>query len=760
MFCVAACSYAKAQIPSQSIIYDAAMIMNAKHGVNGLKIPTSNGFVIVDPLTNSVTDMGEENAAPPSTMEVDSFAYRIIFRILRRNAGLDTNATVDQVKAAYRSNPFLKNALDSAYPKDHLARANVNEFATGRESGGGVGSDLLGNLVNGTADFLIKRAQEEISVSVFEKLKKFLSRHPELDTLFPRTCALIKPVEPYEYNKALQAFKDAIHEDLKNFIPRISLLYEIPKYNVLNKRLPSLTLVFCASALLGELHDKSGFAKAVYNLEGRSFLNEQNNYASLLKVLVIISNSLLDKNLSDPDDKTPNYINRDFIKEATHNNIQLYNDLSQIYLGLLWQHTHTLVFTTATDTKTFGELLEHWLTNSDISKAIKSINIILETMITVDNSLAKIKEEDDGVSKTTGRSIASTKRFELYANLVSQLLKLSEIYISPANGTLITRIKEIREYLPLFTNKVIIIVRDFQQEEYNLGISDFAALLKIVSDYLSKVEKNKALSNSLTSDFQTKLDAVKTSLNNQKTVLEDSIATLPSLGSNPGVNADIESRKQEFLSRKEQIESALANLNYQDNNKSSIIFKLSKIIEFVNFLASITKAENSAAVESLLETYALPAGSSRIKKVSSFNIAVNAYVGGFFGRSKDQGEGFTNTYGFTAPIGFTISTGLYKRGSFSLFVGVFDIGGVVKYKLDNQGKYQQDINFASIVSPGLHIVYGFPFFLPLSAGAGWQWISPVTTNSNKIDLKATFNAFVAVDIPLFNLANSSKKYKP
>ena len=143
--------------------------------------------------------------------------------------------------------------------------------------------------------------------------------------------------------------------------------------------------------------------------------------------------------------------------------------------------------------------------------------------------------------------------------------------------------------------------------------------------------------------------------------------------------------------------------------------------------------------------------------MSSFNIAVNAYVGGFGGRKKDMGQGFTNTYGLTAPIGLSFSNGWGKGGSGSIFLGVFDIGGVIRYKLNNEGQYEQNVTLAGIVSPSVHFVYGFPFYLPVSLGFGCQWISPSTSETDKIDLKPTFNAFLTIDIPIFNLLVVRKK---
>jgi len=750
-----------AQKKTQSIIYDAASVMNAKYGLNALLIPTSSDPFILDPLTGKAIDTSDATQLKNMSGNT-SLSRDIVLSILKRNAGLPDQANESDVKTAYSANPFLKTFLDelSIHAVDSLRIVSRHLFGA---NSGGLGGNIFGNLVNGSADFLIKRAQEEISISVFQKLKDFISRYPEFDILFPNTCALIKPVNAYEYNKALDAFKAAIHEDLKNLIPRISLLYDIPRYKLLNERVPSLTLVFSATSLIGELHDKSGFAATLYKLGQQSFLNEQNNYANFLKVLILLSNSLLDKKLSDPENKEPQYIQVEFIKLVTHNDPVLWRDLSQIYLGLIWQHTYTLNFTAAGITKNFGQLLEHWAGSAIISKALETVDIALNAIAKVDNELGVIKREEIDDARITGKLEISIKRFTIYASLVSSLLSISELYINPANVSFTNRISEIRKYFPEFTSDITMMVKEFQQEEYNLGLSKLAETLESVSDYLEQAKKDRSLTNTLSAELSSDLSAQKKILEDEKSKLNDRVKKLPKpVTGEVLLNANIEAEKQELIAKIEDIDAKLDQIAYQEQKKKTVIFSLAKVIEYVNLLAAITKAENSAAVESLLETYALPAGSSRIKKVSSFNIAVNAYVGGFFGRStKDNpAEGFTNTYGFTAPIGFTISTGFHKMGSLSVFAGVFDIGATIQYKLDNQGKYQQDISFAGIISPGVHIVYGFPFFLPLSAGAGYQWVSPTTSESNKIDLKPGFNAFIAVDIPLFNLTRSPNRNKP
>src|SRR5436305_2104069 len=112
--------------------------------------------------------------------------------------------------AAYQANPFLRTLVfrlttnsDSLIHNREDSLTMVPHFSglSIPEKSGGLAQTALTNLANGVADFLVKRAEEEISISVIAKLQQFLIRYPEIDTLFPKTCALIKPFEVYEYSK-------------------------------------------------------------------------------------------------------------------------------------------------------------------------------------------------------------------------------------------------------------------------------------------------------------------------------------------------------------------------------------------------------------------------------------------------------------------------------------------------------------------------------------------------------------------------------
>jgi len=381
----------------------------------------------------------------------------------------------------------------------------------------------------------------------------------------------------------------------------------------------------------------------------------------------------------------------------------------------------------------------------------------LKTVHHLDSALGELKNEETTDAQISGDLEMKSKRFIIYADIVSNLLEFSTLFTDPANSDYAIRVHEIAQYLPEFTTGVTSVIKDFYSKEYGLGISEFSKLLQTVSDYLEKTENDKAQRDPLINDLNGALTTQKGGLDSQITVLNTRIQTLKTTTASGQAQIDIQAEIQELTASRDKLQASVDAVDYQLKNKKTVLFKLSKIIEYIQLFAAITKAENSQAVEDLLEAYALPAGSSRIKKVSSFNIAVNAYVGGFGARKKDMGQGFTNTYGLTAPIGFSFSNGWGKGGSGSIFLGVFDIGGVIRYKLNNEGQYEQNVTLAGIVSPSVHFVYGFPFYLPVSLGFGCQWISPSTSDTDKIDLKPTFNAILTIDIPIFNLLVVRKK---
>lgn len=217
--------------------------------------------------------------------------------------------------------------------------------------------------------------------------------------------------------------------------------------------------------------------------------------------------------------------------------------------------------------------------------------------------------------------------------------------------------------------------------------------------------------------------------------------------------------------------SILDSLLPHDKNKKLV----SGILKYGNFMASVVKAESPEEVQNAIEATALPAGSSSIKKNSAFNISLNAYIGGYFGRANNANDidGNNSKVGVTAPVGIAFSLGLghFKNGSslgsLSLYGTLIDVGAVAGYRLnDDSTALDQKITLGDIFTPGGYLVYGIglPFlsYVPLSVGYGWQYGSRLYNKEDgKISISNSSrwrsNWFVGIDIPLANFMTKNFK---
>lgn len=197
---------------------------------------------------------------------------------------------------------------------------------------------------------------------------------------------------------------------------------------------------------------------------------------------------------------------------------------------------------------------------------------------------------------------------------------------------------------------------------------------------------------------------------------------------------------------------------------------IAAFLKYGNFMASVIKSETPEDVEKAIESAALPAGSSSIKKNVIWNIALNAYVGYYTGGrlNSNISDGWHNNRGVTAPIGITLSKSLgkidnFNLGSFSAFTSLLNLGAIVDYRLnDDKSAIKQEIRMENIFSPGGYLVYGLFGGLPLSVGYGYQYgprIFKVSADELSLTDKPGWrkNFFFTIDIPIANFWSLSKK---
>lgn len=301
-------------------------------------------------------------------------------------------------------------------------------------------------------------------------------------------------------------------------------------------------------------------------------------------------------------------------------------------------------------------------------------------------------------------------------------------------------------------------------------IQNFVDKSLLVSEAIKKLKTDKAANKDLDNDWAAIFQAINEFIPAVANVdVIDSRIKLPA-----GIQKIVE--KSQFATTvahdiaiknySAAIVGLLSQMHDDSKNEEFNEFK-SFFVKYGSFAANVAQAENSDEVEQAIESVALPVGSASIKKKTCFSIAVNAYLGGFYGNeylAEKMSSKWAPISGVYAPVGVTFSWGLNfdkkNYGSLSALINVVDIGAIASYRLqDDETEKLPEVTLQNIFAPGLGIVYGFPDF-PLSAGWSYQFgpalrkINATEATTDQINRRWQF--FLAVDIPIFNLYTRSK----
>lgn len=187
-----------------------------------------------------------------------------------------------------------------------------------------------------------------------------------------------------------------------------------------------------------------------------------------------------------------------------------------------------------------------------------------------------------------------------------------------------------------------------------------------------------------------------------------------------------------------------------------------RTVTFVSQLATIESADD---MEALLNSYALPIGSSSIKRHSSFNISLNGYVGltgGWETAYGTQNKQTKGNIGLSAPIGISTT---FCNGYLTPFVSFFDLGAIVNQRLNNDTSSYSNLKLEHFFSPGIGLFVNLPK-LPISAGFHFNYVPNLRTikyESGNASITESgrsvtrINFSILVDIPFFTLYNKPKK---
>jgi hypothetical protein len=185
----------------------------------------------------------------------------------------------------------------------------------------------------------------------------------------------------------------------------------------------------------------------------------------------------------------------------------------------------------------------------------------------------------------------------------------------------------------------------------------------------------------------------------------------------------------------------------------------SKAIRFASFSADMLNAKTAEEKQKVLDDVISPPTTYRTKRSYAKTTFINSYLGLSGGREwLSRRDSWAGHAGLFAPIGIELAAATKNDHSNSLLFSVVDLGTIVSYRIsntDDSDGVPEDFNLKSIVSPGLFYVHGFANS-PISLGFGGQFAGDLRKTTEERNSAIRLTAFLAVDIPLFQISAKQK----
>ena len=664
--------------------------------------------------------------------------------ILHMYTSLGNNASKEQLIEAYKPNPFIKYNTGN-----HAARLaftfNAKTFLSGGSFSLG-GLDVT-NIANGIAQFMVKRAKEELTISFFQHFQTFVNQHVEIKVLFPNTVDALGNLLSYQYPNMINNLRTAFMNDLSSLVSNLPIVLSLPKYQAFFTRFPEVRIAVNTLELVQKIsRNNLGPADAIHDFaDSVSFATTASpdlaNFSNAVKLGDIFSQSVRDSSATGKG-----WISvSEFAAKAKD------PGFIQIFLGLIYQQVvrENIQF----DTHPFAPILAGVngpkgplaLVRAEMTQFLQ----LTQQVDTVIESLAKKQNTHENL---TGDD---------YYNLINTTINVIDFsfdvarFFNAGSDDVHSYTKLAREGNTIYQN---IYKKDYPQAVTNA--------LNFLSDLFDLINKNKASDNAIINDLKGILNTA-----NNTVIKSGSLSSLSKSewkAIDNAVNTPAQSDQNITVLRSAQ--------QYKDFAKFNKV--MAKVKTYGLFMANMLSAQSADDVENIVENAALPVGSSSIKKYSVFNIAVQSYLGASFridNPSASFSSPWTDRLGVTGPIGLGFNFGLRKAGSVGLLVNLFDLGAIIDYqlKIDTtvnssnaaptptiNKNYQ--VKLGQIVSPGFYAVYGFLANLPLAVGIGGQYgpgLGKINSGGTAVVTNPSwrFNAFLAVDIPFFNILNIKRK---
>jgi hypothetical protein len=605
-----------------------------------------------------------------------------------------------------------------------------------------VGGLDVTNLANGVAQLMIDRAKQELTIRFFNKFQQFMDENPEAQSLFPKTKEVFLHLLSYQYPAMLPAMQTAFFDDLKGLPMHIDDLLELDRYKELLRTMPEVRVAIHSLGIVQDL--TTGKYNTAEVIAAFSQLAEWNdlhasatikNMGNAISTAAVFSQSLLNDPAVSGNNST--WIKGDELKTLTRDTI-----LFRIYMGLVWQEINT---------KNIQFVVDSNIIRADTVIARQRDNLLFFSTIVSDLGESGIQVDkirtDLEKKKADTSSFAKALTNDDYYSYVNAAIDVIDNAFAIA-GKFDNRIN-VTEYTAM-ARTANNLYRDIYRQNYSDAVLNTVTMLNSISLLVKHSDQ---------------VETVITMINNDAAGAQLGIRSLKDVGDKKIADMTV------LINHGAPIGPSLrALIAYYYAQKLGTV--MDKVKDYGLFMANIVNAKTPDDVEAALNNAILPVGSSSIKKNTTFNISIQSYLG-VFARLNNAKPGlniaWNDAWGVTAPIGINFSWGLHGKGSISAFGSLFDLGAIVDYRLKQDsvanGSGQQTavtekdykVELGQLFSPGIHVVYGLPWNWPISIGVGGQYgpgLSKISGGQAVINNPYwRWNAFVAVDLPFFNLVS-------
>ncbi|MFC5410148.1 hypothetical protein ACFPMF_12560 [Larkinella bovis] len=657
-----------------------------------------------------------------------------------------------------------------------------------------VGGLDVTTFVDGLARFLVKRTKEELNSAFFERFRNLLQepRYKDLKLVFPQTSQTLLALgdEIFNYEAYLTSLRTSFEKDLRTLPPHLSRWVDEGTFKTYFDGKPYLrsglkSSLYFYDELSNGTHPGKAIEKFPLSTVAGVTIPQTVSTAiridSLAKIYIELSKSLQ----SGKGDRY--WVTPDTIKALLDD-----GKARRFYLAMLFKNVKGIQYKTD-ETRVDASLVTTWDTKLDKASQFITHTKSLEEALKLARNL---KNKDslgyeyysrffDEFTQTveSGHQLVLTLIFNKdeagpdskFTKTVQVLRNVSELGLDVSRrkyGAAIVHAVQVYNYLTgdatLLDNQVTVglLTRSrakeikFQWSDQpdvlvaNLSNSGLEAVWDPASNRLGVRLPNEGENTIRAFPYPISRDVLMAALNSLR-------LGNTSLEASPVGEQEIQFTLPRWHRKR------LVAVDQTSSVKEKAQDIANKLLMYGSFIATVAEADNSQEVADAIEAFALPAGSSSIKRKSVFNVSLNAYTGVLAGHESKGPAPYFNSYAVWAPVGISASLGRVNFGnwqnhSFSLLASIIDIGAVTAFRFTNDTIVSvPKIQLKDIIAPGLSVSWGIAK-TPLSLAFGWQsapFLRKVTTDANTtLDYRASrWHFTLAVDIPILNFYN--RKYR-